>query len=119
MKRCVYVAPHASTAKERFNEWSFKFGKTMGYKAPFLGEGGSYCGACGTVRNGDFDPYLEVASTRPEDVGPSKYLQRVFSRSSTRQKGLMEAFSLMLQKLCLLVLPSCQAADSDCAAEGF
>ena len=32
VKRCVYVAPHASTARERFNEWSFKFGKTMGYK---------------------------------------------------------------------------------------
>ncbi|CAE7947152.1 Snrnp200 [Symbiodinium sp. KB8] len=39
VKRCVYVAPHASTARERFNEWSFKFGKTMGYKvAELVGE---------------------------------------------------------------------------------
>jgi len=36
VKRCVYVAPHAATARERFNEWSFKFGKTMGYKVSEL-----------------------------------------------------------------------------------
>lgn len=36
VKRCVYVAPHASTAKERFNEWSFKFGKSMGYRVSEL-----------------------------------------------------------------------------------
>ncbi|CAJ1373140.1 unnamed protein product, partial [Effrenium voratum] len=36
VKRCVYVAPHAATAKERFNEWSFKFGKTMGYRVSEL-----------------------------------------------------------------------------------
>mmetsp|Transcript_57678 Transcript_57678/g.103593 ORF Transcript_57678/g.103593 Transcript_57678/m.103593 type:complete len:2173 (-) Transcript_57678:154-6672(-) len=39
VKRCVYVAPHASTAKERFNEWSYKFGKVMGFKvAELVGE---------------------------------------------------------------------------------
>ena len=36
VKRCVYVAPHASTAKERFNEWSFKFGKSMGFRVSEL-----------------------------------------------------------------------------------
>ena len=32
----VNVAPHASTAKERFNEWSYKFGKVMGFKVAEL-----------------------------------------------------------------------------------
>jgi pre-mRNA-splicing helicase BRR2 len=36
VKRCVYVAPHASTAKERFNEWSHKFGKVLGFKVSEL-----------------------------------------------------------------------------------
>lgn len=36
VKRCVYVVPHAQTAKERFNEWSFKFGKSMGFKVSEL-----------------------------------------------------------------------------------
>jgi len=39
VKRCVYVAPHPATAKERFNEWSSKFGKALGFKvAEFVGE---------------------------------------------------------------------------------
>mmetsp|Transcript_75394 Transcript_75394/g.157134 ORF Transcript_75394/g.157134 Transcript_75394/m.157134 type:complete len:2169 (-) Transcript_75394:248-6754(-) len=39
MKRCVYVAPHEATAKERFEEWSFKFGKKLGFKvAEFVGD---------------------------------------------------------------------------------
>jgi len=39
IKRCVYVAPHASTAKERFAEWSEKFGKALGFKvAELVGE---------------------------------------------------------------------------------
>jgi pre-mRNA-splicing helicase BRR2 len=36
VKRCVYVAPHAATAKERFNEWSHKFGKVLGFKVSEL-----------------------------------------------------------------------------------
>jgi pre-mRNA-splicing helicase BRR2 len=39
IKRCVYVAPHPATAKERFNEWSYKFGKVLGFKvAELVGE---------------------------------------------------------------------------------
>lgn len=39
VKRCVYVVPHPSTAKERFTEWSYKFGKVLGYKvAELVGE---------------------------------------------------------------------------------
>lgn len=39
VKRCVYVAPQAATAKERFNEWSHKFGKVLGFKvAELVGE---------------------------------------------------------------------------------
>merc|ERR1719424_1028265 len=39
VKRCVYVAPHEATAKERFTEWSFKFGKMLGFKvAELVGE---------------------------------------------------------------------------------
>lgn len=39
VKRCVYVAPHPSTARERFDEWSFKFGKKLGFKvAELVGE---------------------------------------------------------------------------------
>jgi len=39
VKRAVYVAPHPSTAKERFDEWSYKFGKKMGFKvAELVGE---------------------------------------------------------------------------------
>jgi len=39
IKRCVYVAPHAASAKERFNEWSYKFGKALGFKvAELVGE---------------------------------------------------------------------------------
>jgi pre-mRNA-splicing helicase BRR2 len=36
VKRCVYVAPHAATAKERFNEWNYKFGKILGQKVAEL-----------------------------------------------------------------------------------
>jgi pre-mRNA-splicing helicase BRR2 len=39
VKRCVYVAPHEATAKERFVEWSYKFGKMLGFKvAELVGE---------------------------------------------------------------------------------
>jgi len=39
VKRCVYVAPNPATCKERFNEWSYKFGKVMGFKvAELVGE---------------------------------------------------------------------------------
>eukprot|EP00429_Kryptoperidinium_foliaceum_P049989 CAMPEP_0176116146 /NCGR_PEP_ID=MMETSP0120_2-20121206/58331_1 /TAXON_ID=160619 /ORGANISM="Kryptoperidinium foliaceum, Strain CCMP 1326" /LENGTH=2173 /DNA_ID=CAMNT_0017450395 /DNA_START=42 /DNA_END=6563 /DNA_ORIENTATION=+ len=39
VKRCVYVAPHQSTAKERFDEWQYKFGKVLGFKvAELVGE---------------------------------------------------------------------------------
>mmetsp|Transcript_16957 Transcript_16957/g.39591 ORF Transcript_16957/g.39591 Transcript_16957/m.39591 type:complete len:2174 (-) Transcript_16957:228-6749(-) len=39
VKRCVYVAPHAATAKERLAEWSYKFGRMLGFKvAELVGE---------------------------------------------------------------------------------
>lgn len=39
VKRCVYVVPNPATAKERFNEWSVKFGKALGFKvAELVGE---------------------------------------------------------------------------------
>jgi len=39
VKRCVYVAPHQATAKERFDEWQYKFGKVLGFRvAELVGE---------------------------------------------------------------------------------
>eukprot|EP00439_Symbiodinium_sp_Y106_P041010 s3290_g5.t1 len=104
VKRCVYVAPHASTARERFNEWSFKFGKTMGYKvAELVGE---------TTSDVKILEDSHVIITTPEKW--DLISRRWKTRKSLGRAGLVTSKSEMsVQEVRLFVVDELHLLDSD------